>query len=211
MTKRFLLGLCLMLGFLAGAHAAGGGAALDRFPVERVTNLPALLSIDRALNFALHDVRNPDVLSHDSVTSGCWSTARTGCTCVTTACEVTARSAACRGDATRLAAIRNGNAPLFPVSPVFADGPRLYDRDTFPDRPRAGSLFRIGNINRVRLLNVPRHRGRNAAGSGASFRVGNHDRVLLLDVSGDGCDHATGSLAGFRVGDHHRIRLVHGF
>ena len=42
MTKRFLLGLCLVLGLLAGAHAAGGGAALDRFPAERVTNLPAL-------------------------------------------------------------------------------------------------------------------------------------------------------------------------
>ena len=42
MTKRFLLGLCLALGLLAGAHAAGGGVALDRFPAERVTNLPAL-------------------------------------------------------------------------------------------------------------------------------------------------------------------------
>ena len=42
MTKRFLLGLCLALGLLAGAHASGGGVALDKFPVERVTNLPSL-------------------------------------------------------------------------------------------------------------------------------------------------------------------------
>ncbi len=42
MTKRFLLGLLLALGLLSGAHAAGGGAALDKFPAERVTNLPAL-------------------------------------------------------------------------------------------------------------------------------------------------------------------------
>ena len=42
MTKRFLLGLFLALGLLSGAHAAGGGVALDKFPTERVTNLPAL-------------------------------------------------------------------------------------------------------------------------------------------------------------------------
>ena len=42
MTKRILLGLCLAFGLLSGAHAAGGGVALDRFPTERVTNLPAL-------------------------------------------------------------------------------------------------------------------------------------------------------------------------
>jgi ubiquinol-cytochrome c reductase cytochrome c1 subunit len=42
MTKRFFLGLFLSLGLLCGAHAAGGGVALDRFPAERVTNLPAL-------------------------------------------------------------------------------------------------------------------------------------------------------------------------
>ena len=42
MTKRFLIGLCLALGLLAGAHAAGGGAVLDKFPTERVTQLPAL-------------------------------------------------------------------------------------------------------------------------------------------------------------------------
>jgi len=44
MTKRFFLGLFLALGLLGSAHAAGGGVALDRFPVERVTNLPALQS-----------------------------------------------------------------------------------------------------------------------------------------------------------------------
>ena len=44
MTKRFFLGLFLALGLLGGAQAAGGGVALDRFPVERVTNLPALQS-----------------------------------------------------------------------------------------------------------------------------------------------------------------------
>jgi ubiquinol-cytochrome c reductase cytochrome c1 subunit len=42
MTKRFLLGLCLALGLLSGAQAAGGGAALDKFPADRVNNLPAL-------------------------------------------------------------------------------------------------------------------------------------------------------------------------
>ncbi len=42
MTKRFLIGICLALGLAAGAHAAGGGMALDKFPTERVTQLPAL-------------------------------------------------------------------------------------------------------------------------------------------------------------------------
>jgi ubiquinol-cytochrome c reductase cytochrome c1 subunit len=42
MTKRFFLGLLLAFGLLAGAHAAGGGAPLDKFPADRVTNLPAL-------------------------------------------------------------------------------------------------------------------------------------------------------------------------
>ena len=42
MTKRFILGLLLALGLLAGAQASGGGATLDKFPAERVTNLPAL-------------------------------------------------------------------------------------------------------------------------------------------------------------------------
>ena len=42
MIKRFLLGLVIALGLLSGAMAAGGGAALDRFPADRVTNLPAL-------------------------------------------------------------------------------------------------------------------------------------------------------------------------
>lgn len=42
MSKRFLLGLLIALGLAAGAQAAGGGAALDRFPTERVTNLAAL-------------------------------------------------------------------------------------------------------------------------------------------------------------------------
>jgi ubiquinol-cytochrome c reductase cytochrome c1 subunit len=42
MTKRFFAGLFLALGLLAGAHAAGGGIALDRFPRERLNNLPAL-------------------------------------------------------------------------------------------------------------------------------------------------------------------------
>ena len=43
MTKRFLIGICLALGLLTGgAHAAGGGAVLDKFPTERVTQLPAL-------------------------------------------------------------------------------------------------------------------------------------------------------------------------
>jgi ubiquinol-cytochrome c reductase cytochrome c1 subunit len=42
MTKRFLLGLLLALGLLSGAHAAGEGLTLDKFPAERVTNLPAL-------------------------------------------------------------------------------------------------------------------------------------------------------------------------
>ena len=36
------MGLFLALGLLAGAQAAGGGIALDRFPTERLNNLPAL-------------------------------------------------------------------------------------------------------------------------------------------------------------------------
>lgn len=42
MIKRFLLGLSIALGMLGGAHASGEGAALDRFPADRVTNLAAL-------------------------------------------------------------------------------------------------------------------------------------------------------------------------
>jgi ubiquinol-cytochrome c reductase cytochrome c1 subunit len=42
MTKRLFLALVLALGLSCGAHAAGGGVALDKFPTERVTNLPAL-------------------------------------------------------------------------------------------------------------------------------------------------------------------------
>jgi ubiquinol-cytochrome c reductase cytochrome c1 subunit len=42
MTKKLFLGLLLALGLLSGAQASGGGAALDKFPAERVTNLPAL-------------------------------------------------------------------------------------------------------------------------------------------------------------------------
>ena len=42
MMKRFLLGLCLAVGLLSGAHAAGGGVALDKFPTERLSNQPAL-------------------------------------------------------------------------------------------------------------------------------------------------------------------------
>ena len=42
MTKRFFSACCLALGLLSGAHAAGGGVALDKFPAERVTNLAAL-------------------------------------------------------------------------------------------------------------------------------------------------------------------------
>jgi ubiquinol-cytochrome c reductase cytochrome c1 subunit len=42
MTKRFFAGLFLALSLLAGAQAAGGGIALDRFPSGRVNELPAL-------------------------------------------------------------------------------------------------------------------------------------------------------------------------
>jgi ubiquinol-cytochrome c reductase cytochrome c1 subunit len=42
MTKRLFLALFLALGLNFGAHAAGGGVALDKFPTDRVTNLPAL-------------------------------------------------------------------------------------------------------------------------------------------------------------------------
>jgi ubiquinol-cytochrome c reductase cytochrome c1 subunit len=42
MTKRLFLALFLALGLTLGAHAAGGGVALDKFPTDRVTNLPAL-------------------------------------------------------------------------------------------------------------------------------------------------------------------------
>ena len=42
MTKKIFLGLLLALGLLSGVHAAGGGATLDRFPADRVTNLAAL-------------------------------------------------------------------------------------------------------------------------------------------------------------------------
>jgi ubiquinol-cytochrome c reductase cytochrome c1 subunit len=42
MTKRFFVGLFLAFSLLAGAQAAGGGIALDRFPSARVNELPAL-------------------------------------------------------------------------------------------------------------------------------------------------------------------------
>lgn len=42
MTKKIFLGLLIALGMLSGVYAAGGGAALDKFPADRVTNLPAL-------------------------------------------------------------------------------------------------------------------------------------------------------------------------
>jgi ubiquinol-cytochrome c reductase cytochrome c1 subunit len=42
MTKRFILGLLAALSLLSGAFASEGGAALDKFPADRVTNLPAL-------------------------------------------------------------------------------------------------------------------------------------------------------------------------
>jgi ubiquinol-cytochrome c reductase cytochrome c1 subunit len=41
MTKKIFLGLLIAIGLFSLAHAEGG-AALDRFPAERVTNLPAL-------------------------------------------------------------------------------------------------------------------------------------------------------------------------
>jgi ubiquinol-cytochrome c reductase cytochrome c1 subunit len=41
MTKRIFLGLLFALGLAAGAHAAGG-AVLDKFPADRVTNVAAL-------------------------------------------------------------------------------------------------------------------------------------------------------------------------
>ena len=55
MTKRFLLGLLIALGLLGGAFAAGGGSALDRFPADRVTSLPALQSGARLfVNYCLN-------------------------------------------------------------------------------------------------------------------------------------------------------------
>jgi ubiquinol-cytochrome c reductase cytochrome c1 subunit len=42
MSKKFFLGLLLTLSLLSGAMAAGGAAALDKFPTDRATNLPAL-------------------------------------------------------------------------------------------------------------------------------------------------------------------------
>jgi ubiquinol-cytochrome c reductase cytochrome c1 subunit len=42
MTKKIFLGLLFALGLLSGVQAAGGGAALDRFPADRVTNMAAL-------------------------------------------------------------------------------------------------------------------------------------------------------------------------
>jgi ubiquinol-cytochrome c reductase cytochrome c1 subunit len=55
MMKKILLGLLTAFGFLAGAQAAGGGAALDRFPADRVTNLAALQSGARLfVNYCLN-------------------------------------------------------------------------------------------------------------------------------------------------------------
>jgi len=42
MTKKFILGLLFALGLLSTAFGAGEGAALDKFPTDRVSNLPAL-------------------------------------------------------------------------------------------------------------------------------------------------------------------------
>jgi ubiquinol-cytochrome c reductase cytochrome c1 subunit len=55
MMKKILLGLLMAIGLLAGAQAAGGGAALDKFPADRVTNLPALQSGARLfVNYCLN-------------------------------------------------------------------------------------------------------------------------------------------------------------
>lgn len=40
--KKILLTLVMALGLAAGAHAAGGGIAWDKFPQEKATDLPAL-------------------------------------------------------------------------------------------------------------------------------------------------------------------------
>ena len=55
MTKKVFLVLLLGFSLLSGAQAAGGGVALDRFPTERVTNLPALQSGARLfVNYCLN-------------------------------------------------------------------------------------------------------------------------------------------------------------
>lgn len=55
MSKKFFLGLMLALGLSSGVLAAGGGAPLDRFPTDRVTNLPALQSGARLfVNYCLN-------------------------------------------------------------------------------------------------------------------------------------------------------------
>jgi ubiquinol-cytochrome c reductase cytochrome c1 subunit len=54
MTKKIFLGLLIALGLFSGAYAEGG-AALDKFPAERVTNLPALQSGARLfVNYCLN-------------------------------------------------------------------------------------------------------------------------------------------------------------
>jgi len=40
--KKLILSLLMALGFVSGAAAAGGGMALDRFPSEKLTDLPSL-------------------------------------------------------------------------------------------------------------------------------------------------------------------------
>lgn len=40
--KKIILTLVMVLGLAAGAHAAGGGIAWDKFPQEKATDLPAL-------------------------------------------------------------------------------------------------------------------------------------------------------------------------
>jgi ubiquinol-cytochrome c reductase cytochrome c1 subunit len=42
MMKKIFLGLLVALGLLANALASGGAVTLDKFPADRVTNLPAL-------------------------------------------------------------------------------------------------------------------------------------------------------------------------
>ncbi len=49
-------GLLLALGLLSGAMAAGGGAPLDKFPAERVTNLPALQNGAQAVRQLLSEL-----------------------------------------------------------------------------------------------------------------------------------------------------------
>lgn len=90
----------MRLNHLADLDSSSANFWLAQCHGVREWHLLALLNVNRALNFALNDFRNPDVLGDDSVADGNWCTASTRSTGIAATGEVAARTAAVGGNAT---------------------------------------------------------------------------------------------------------------